>query len=356
MPSPTSDASASALEQALAFVPPGAGYVSFTDWAQLKAEAGFADVTSSSPRDEHDALLSAIGSGMSRHPPYGSSMFRYLPYTAAHWGFDATDLTWELATEVARGPRLIVLRFPDSFDLQPLVDLLVERSYTAAEVDGARIYSHAQTADEWLISGPEFQNVAFLEDGRTIVLARLPVGEPDGMGAIVETILDSSAASEERSQLAMVAAALDHATGAILWLGDSLCELSTSFAPELSDQVREEIAAAQPLGRYAAWGIGYTDAHDPVGRMVFAYAGSEEAAADLAGRGQLVERGHVSMQNPPQTFADRWFSVALARTDGPSLVFELQPVNDAPGPMMALTHAFMSYATCGNPPGGSSVP
>lgn len=350
-PVPIGPGSGSSIQEALAFVPPGAPGVSFTDWAQLKAEAGYPNVTSSSPKDEHDALLAAIHAPLgppTAHPPsVGSELVIHLPYLAAQWGFDATDVAWEMATE-ADSARLIVLRFPDAFDLQPLVDLLVERAYTVDEVNGARVYRHDETPDQWLISAPVFQNVALLEDGRTIMLAfRRPVS--GGMGAIVESILDPSAASVERAQFTAVAAALDHPTGATLWLGDALCQVITGAAPAFNDQVKEEIVAAQPLGRYVALGIGYSDAHDPVGRMVFAYGTSEAAAADVAGRRQLAERGHVTWRNPPVTFADRWFSVVEARADGTNLLFELQPVNGTPAGMMALGSLEMTYATCGNP-------
>ena len=94
------EAQPGALLQALAYAPRDAVSIEFTDWAGLKLASGGEDVTSDSPLHEREALLLAIERSEAVLAPLGLDLLDSWP---AAWGWDTTDLAWQLDAVTARG-------------------------------------------------------------------------------------------------------------------------------------------------------------------------------------------------------------------------------------------------------------
>ena len=136
-----------ALLQALAYVPRDAVSVEFTDWAGLKLTHGGEDVTSGSPLEEREALLLEIGRSEAVLAPLGLDLLDSWP---AAWGWDTTDLAWQLDAVTASGAPT-VLRFRDAWDPAPFLAQLERHGFVREE--GPGVISYAPGPEAWYDPG-----------------------------------------------------------------------------------------------------------------------------------------------------------------------------------------------------------
>lgn len=332
------------LEDALTLVPAGTTQIYFTDWAQLETEAGFGGATSKGSEEELARLVRAFnGDAVNKIPPQHSPslspMVPYLLQMAEDWGFDMRDVAWEAAIVGVDVPSADVVRLADRFDVRELRERFVERGFQTEIVRETTVYT-ADFSNEWVMHNPLFANVAILPDAATLVFA---VGRPALQPILEATQLPPSSAGAAASLL-VVAQGLDRPTAAILAAGEDICNSVESSARSWSDVIRGEVEGVGALHPYGAWGIGYTHAHDPIGRMVFVYANAADGRADFEGRQSLLATGH-SVRGP-RTYAD-YFSVGDAALLDRSLTFELEPASGSPRVLfLGFPARDMTYATC----------
>lgn len=331
--------------QALRYAPAGVTAFDFTDWAQLKAEAGFPDLTSSATDEEFSEFLHAlVGDAVANTPsPHypRSELASLLRGMAPDLGFNATDLEWEAYMHAAGNPPGLVVRFADHFDLQVLLARFDQVGYAVEDGPKDAVVYRLSLGSPALGPYLFMANVAVLADRRTLVLST----RPEALDGLLPGATDPSVAATDRATFEAAAAGLDGPTAANLQRGEPLCELLHPDAPYLSDVVRAEIAAAAPLHAYEVVGIGYSRAHDPIGSIVFAYADEADAAADLPGRRELAAGGH-SIENPDVSYSER-FTLVDAVSEGPLLVLRLAPYLDSASFLMgSITRRDLSFAAC----------
>ncbi|CAN5528484.1 hypothetical protein BH20CHL6_BH20CHL6_15630 [soil metagenome] len=273
------------LAEAADFMPPKAQQLFFTDWSAIKRAIGEEDVTSQSPLEERIAVSAATIKPEAAPSGFG---LRYLRTHADLWSFDTMDLAWEATIQGPPGFPTWVLRFREGFDLSPVAARFDQRAFSTERLEGAVLREHELDLSQDWVRGSELAitNTAFLDDGRTLVAS----SDPEAVRAVVAYALDPGA---KTLPFLAVIESLEDASGAILLSGAGTCEFIAPIAlePDVLERVQEELAAAGPLSAYDALGVGYSSAWDPAGRIVFAYADPEAAAADLSGRASLADTG-----------------------------------------------------------------
>ena len=336
------------LIDAINLAPRGLLTIEFTDWSLTKAQAGFPDLSGDSPQADRDAfLLTMQGTINPPAPPTefaAGTLARFARFQRDRWGFDILDLEWEAAEFANDGTRAgsaTIIRFPEGFDLDPLLALLDERGYTSQVRNGVTIRSHDYSSEPWANAWLEMLNVAIYPDQRTLALSSLP----DALDPFVDAAADPDDSREDRQPFITAAEALDDPSTAYLSDGAHLCTMLDPGNMPVPEVVQAELAAASPLNLYATLGIGYARAHDPIGRMVFAYGLPTTSAADLAGRQGLATSGH-SVQSEGRTYSE-FFTVEDAVVDGVVLRLELTPHSDSPRYLfLGVFLRDMSYAAC----------
>jgi hypothetical protein len=339
---------ATSLLEALRYAPKGVQQVEFTDWAQIKEQTGFADLTSGSPNEDRDLFLSNFIGRTDPPTPQRewatATLLQIIRFQEEHWRFDVLDLDWEAFIQARQDDQFViavVLRLRDGFDLDALIELLDERGYDAEVRGETTIRTHALTSEEWGLYPIQMHNVAILGDGRTLVLTTMP----ESLGPFVDAAADPSLAATDRAPLEAAATALGEPSSAIVIDGPMLCTSLDPANQPVPAPIQAEIDAATPLNLYTAWGMGYSSADDPIGRMVFVYGAPMLAAADLAGRQQLATSGH-SIRYEGRTYAEM-LTVDGAAADGGNLIFGLTPYADAPKYLFeGIYRRDMTYAVC----------
>lgn len=337
-PEPTMAASSAAppptthLADAAAFMPPGAQQLFFTNWSAIKRAIGAEDVTSKSPLEERIAVSLATIKPEAAPSGFGS---RHLRTHADLWGFDTMDLEWEATVQEPRGSPTRVLRFREGFDLAPVAARFDERDFSTEHLEGGAVLrSHEMDLSQDWITGSELAilNTAFLDDGRTLVAS----SDPEAVRAVVAEVIDQGA---KTLPVLAVIGLLEGASAAIVLSGDDTCDHFAPFAlePDSLERAQQELAAAGPLSRYSALGVGYSTGWHPDGRILFAYADPEAAAADLSGRANLAKEGTSVRFGRP--YAETAFTLEAAELQaaddtggrgGSALTLRVAPTNEMP--------------------------
>lgn len=335
-PSPSPIPVAGRLGEALAYVPPVTSSVSFTDWVTLKAGVGAAKVTGASSFGAKADVLETE----STLAGYG---LRFIGAHRDDWGFDAMDLEWDLLIIPVSGAPIWVLRFPKGFDLRPIERHMDQRGFGSVALPGGRLRAHALDPDASWTASTELGilNTAFLADGQTLVLSpsqapvreMLAAGPVDGMGTTARR----------------VANLLGSPAAATMLIGTDTCaDIAAGLPPSPADlraTIDKELGAAGPLHAYDALAIGYTRAAPVIGRIVIGYDDPATEAADFSGRTTLVRSGTSTRSG--KSYGDTIFTLAKARQEAGSMVFEVTPRDDQPARLFDLViDRDMLFALC----------
>jgi hypothetical protein len=266
------------------------------------------------------------------------------------WGWDSTDLAWEVSTLSEESP-LYVLKFREDFDFTPVLARFTERGFTTRTQQGTTIYSHPlDIKAEWL-RATEFAilNTAVLPDQRLFVLGR-------SIDQVTATLDRMATPSSERladvDAAQVTARALGDVAAAYLAVGADTCGgfgLDPITSEQLTDAQRQGLRQqleGRALLPYDALGVAYRyDGTTPVGLVVMQYADAHAAAQSMAARQHLIEQG-VSLR----TAAPFRESVATLTdttlVDG-TLTFRLHPAQDQPRRLFEMSFArYMLFAAC----------
>jgi hypothetical protein len=330
--------SSSNVSQLVAFVPPSATSVGFTDWGRIKASVGAQDVTGASPVEDKVTVGMSTAKGEALASGFGIA---HLRDHYATWAFDAMDLDWE-ATIQGDGPPLFVLRFRDDFDLAPVAALFDQRGFSTTTVPGGTIRSHEMVLHEDWLRKTEFAilNTAFLDDGRTLVLS----GDVDQ----VRDVVAHHGTYPDDPALDATAATLDGASAALLLPGLATCQAFTPLPFGIGDgpTTAPPSLTVTGLHPYAALGVGYGRPDwSPSGRIAFAYLDAATARADLPERLALATDGVSQLTGQP--YRDALLQVTGSHVDDANLTLDVAPVNDMPRHLFDMVFTRdMAFAGC----------
>lgn len=348
----------SPLAEVLLFVPPNVTQVEFFDWAGLKVQKGFAELTSAATELERGKVWESLTSPIAPDQPQRRET-EYLPGTGysvvrtilvEQWGFDAYDLVWEANIEGRSEPLIHFnfLRLRADFDFAALRSRFEERGYREETYGNATMWTHAMSMEPWaIVSGQTAMlNVAVVESTRTLILGGVESGRArEGMMAVLDAAANPALAASVRGPFETAGRALDQPIAATLRTGIHLCtEMDPANNPQFPAAVVEEIRAVAPLHLYEAFGLGYSRAHDPIGRFVFVYSAAADAESDLAGRESLTRTGTMIDQGRPYS---ELLTVERAEVAGAVLMIGVTPTNDMPRNLFLLVaRRSLSFAAC----------
>jgi predicted secreted Zn-dependent protease len=361
----------SPLLQALAYLPDGdlaaadgITGIDFTDWAALKAQHGGAEVTSASPLPDRQALLLEIDDTEATTIPLGLDRLATWP---AAWGWDSTDLAWQLTLAPALpSPATMVLRFRD--DWHPgLFQAQLERHGFVRE-DGPDFHTYRPGPVAWYGPGEGLERLlgqastatslsspleprvglTLADEGRTVVI------QLDGTGhELVEQAMRSVPQAVAESPFGRVAANLGEPFAAQIVAGERGCSGTGEENALLRGEAARLAASVGPLRPYTALGVGYQRAADgtaSVGRYVFDYERPGQAERDLPGRRTLIDQGITT--DARETDGDAGLTLNGAQAVGQDLVLEVSPVGDQP---QALFPQALFDELAGRSPGPSAL-
>jgi hypothetical protein len=354
------------LDQALRMAPADTGWFYFTDWALIKEYEGYTDISSQDSLDRRMKFL-MFGADVQAGTPMRQAMasaygIQYLRNHAEVWGWDSTDLAWEITLESEGSPPLYVLKFADDFDFGPFLALLQEREFTSSEYQGVTIYSHEQDIQaEWLRSTAAFAllNTAVIEKERRLVLS----SSVDSVYAVLDVFAGDAQSLADDENAQAIAGRLGEVAAAVIAAGPDTC---TSFGVEvfllshltaenrerLLEKLREEYGLDKPLTDqdrihpYIALGVGYRyEGEKPVGLLVFHYASETVAQTDMERRRKLADEG--TSMTTRQPIRETLFTVDEANVEGSDLVWRVSPVNGIPRRLFDMVwRRDMLFAVC----------
>ena len=346
------ESAATPMEELVSMIPAvSSPEVYFTDWALLREYEGYEGISSSSPEEEKLEFMLSTNQGQAIASGFALGKF------AGHaemWGWDSTDLDWEahvVATEISP---FYILKFRESFDFSPTLELFAERGYVQTESHGALFFSHDLdiTADWLRATELSILNVALLLQDRTMILSSY-AGAPISVVATLNGELPPSPYTQVALSLTHQ---LGNAAAAVLTLGPGSC---LSFSPnplldilgetdidEAYSKLKESLDARQDLHPFHGMAVGYRYKNDvPIGFFIFRFPDEASAAEDLVTRKHLAEYGVSKTFEEP--YAESAFVVNEAYTEGANLVLAVSPVGSQPRRLFHLCYRRdMLFAAC----------
>ena len=328
------DAHRSGLSEALETVPKSTLRLGYTDWAAVRRELGVPDedrptseVVERFTNEAYDADLSAV-----------SSIDEATAALQEHFGFSPMTAEWEAFAQSSEGATM-VLRMPDDFDLDRVVERLEDLGFT----EPSRSTGVWQGGIDLVAAidptiTPELQYVAVLADEHLIVTsdqedyakeaAAVALGDSDSLGDIAST--------------REVVAKVDDPAAAMVWSGDFACsDLAMSQADEDS-QARADAAVADAGGVSPLSGLVMAMAPDRALTVAELFKDSGQAKDNLRPRATLAV-GEAPGRGG--RFSDD-FELVSSRSDGSAVLLELRPREQTGFVLSALDSGPVLFATC----------
>lgn len=359
------DEETSRLLRALAYVPLDEDLVSveFTDWAALKTQHGGGLVTSESQLQDRQAVLLEIARSEAVNTPLGLDRLATWP---AVWGWDTTDLDWQLGLMTAPGGSTRILRFRDDWD--PGLFMVQLDGHGFVREEGVGYVSFSPGPETWYAPGVELERLfggitlgsgasleprvglTFSDDDRTVIVSE-SFG-PEGFGRdLVEQAARIGPDVVADSPFGRTAASLGEPLTALIVAGDHICSGTGRENALLRGEAARLARSVGRLRPYEAAGVGYQrspDSAEAVGRYVFDYTRRKRAEHDLDGRSTLLGQGLAADGRP---YRDVAFALEGAAVVGQDLVFDVDPLSDPPGALFDLfTGRDALFAICGPVP------
>lgn len=316
------------LLDGLAVVPANIHEVYFTDWSRIKENENLETITSQSPIDERQKLIMATNKNQAAASRFATPKFAK---HADMWGWDTTDLDWEV-TLISDGPPLYILKTRDDLDLAMIEANFKARDFTTSSYAGVTIYSHAMhLGADWLqASDLAILNTAIVPDRHLLVLSPAIAQ----VQAALDSITGKQPSLKENDAVLSTAQALGETSAATLLLGSAWCKgtdpasiVGQRVKPDVAEKLRKQLAV-QSLTPYEVLGVGYRSvAGKSLGIIVMRYADAQAASTALSARQQLLEQGTSVVTQQP--YSDM-LKLQNATSDGANLIFTVQPRDDKP--------------------------
>jgi len=306
----------------------------FTDWSQLKAKLGFEDVTSDSPLDARVDLARRCSQDFAVATAYGLAN---IDTHAEMWGWDSTDLEWEVNVVSSDLSSIYLLKLREDFDFSSVSAHFTERGFVQTESHGVLVFTHDfDPSQEWIRTTElSVLTTAYVEEDRLMILS--------SSRAAIELCL--SARSGEIAGLdedPFAVAAVEHLgfvdSGIVLrGLGECL-----RFTPHPILDLIETLPSSQRVSDlkarlqdrdllvpYRAFAIGYEDVDgERIGTIVFEYDTPELAVLDRPARLLLAEEGTSAYYEAP--ISETCFTVQACEVRDSAIVMTVTPVANQP--------------------------
>jgi hypothetical protein len=315
------DAGTSDLERAVSFAPYDAQRLSWTDWADVRAEVG---------ADDLDELLDA---GFDADLTAASALVGSAPLLQENFGFSPATAEWELFSQSEAGA-VVIVRLPDDTDFDAVADRLEDVGFDRPDDEGGVWQGGAALLPE-LGAGltPELQYVALDADDHLVLTS-------DAADYLQETV-DRLGDGDLPGPMADVVAASGDPLTASVFDGAYTCSaLAMSQADpsdvERADQLVAEAGEIDPV-------TGFAMSVQPGGdvRVVLAFDDAGQARTNADTRAALAE-GPAPGQGGE--FGDR-FAVQSVTADGDLVTMDLRPRAGA-FVFSDLTSGPVLFATC----------
>jgi hypothetical protein len=340
---PAVESGGGALSDALKLAPSDTGYLSVTDWLQVKASAGHGNVTSQSSQIDrsqtykdvlaHEAEVSQFVADTSAPDqnvstlPGASAPPTQLSPQAQTWGFDAMDLDWDATVVADSGSNpVLLLHLRPGIDMNAIQSKFDQKGYKHKDVAGVTVRTlGGPLGNNASGTSPAMSNTAFLRDGRTLAIS-------ESLDAL-ETYLRGLGSSAP-PEIVAAAGQLGSPWASAIIGGTHACgyfdppagwQLDASY----QTAVDGEIASVGSLSPFEAVAIGYNRQTTPIGRLSFIYANADDAKNDLDGRLALAQQARRLAQDH-STYATTIFTVGGSSVDGTALNLDLTPVLNQP--------------------------
>ncbi|MFC2100182.1 hypothetical protein ACFLSF_05070 [Candidatus Bipolaricaulota bacterium] len=306
----------------------------FTDWSQIKVKLGLEDVTGDSSLEDRMDFVRRSTQDFAVATAYGSA---YIESHAEMWGWDSTDLEWEVNAISSELPPIHFLKLRSGFDFSRVFAHFTDRGFVQTESHGVAVFIHDFDPSQAWIRTTELSilSTAYVDEGGLMILSSSP--------AAIEMCL--SARSGEIAALdedPFTTSALDHlgsSDSCILLRGLGEC---LRFTPNpildligtlpTSDRISELKASMEDrklLVPYRAFGVGYEDIDGSrIGTIVFEYDTPELAILDMPARLLLAEEGASTYYDAP--ISETCFTVQACETGDRAILMTVAPVANEP--------------------------
>ncbi len=319
------------LDEALSMVPAGSLRIGFTDWAQVRARlhptrlgtrAGEADFMSKA----FDADLSAA-----------SSIDDSAAVLQVKYGFSPGTATWEAYAQ-SRAGATMVLRMPDSADLDEVADHLSDLGYETPSSSGGVWRGGADLISSIDSSiSPELQYLV-LDRKRHLVIS----SDTAAYAASTAKVAAGDAKSLAGSHLAGLAGRVRTDAAAFLWRGGFACQdLSMAQAANSDrddgDRLVRAAGGIDPLDGLVM-GVG---THSRL-TVALGFENSRQARANLRPRATLFVGPSPGRGG---SYADS-FRLTRSRSDGDAVLLDLAAKPDQDFRLSELSSGPVLFATC----------
>jgi hypothetical protein len=328
------DAHRSGLDEAIGVVPASTMRLAFTDWAAVRDRLGVPD------RDRPGAATidELTSKGYDSDLSAASSIDDSTAALQENFGFSPATAAWEAYAQSKQGATMVV-RMPDSFDMDQVTDHLSDLGFTKpSRADGVWEGGIDLVAAIDPTITPELQYVAVLADQHLIVTsddeayARTAAAVARGDG---DSLADDPGTRDLVGKLAEPAAAM-------VWTRDFACDdLAMSQADEDSqaqaDELVDKAGGVTPLS-------GLVMAMDPDRTLVVGELFEDSRQA----RDNLEPRARLAVGDAPGrggSFSDD-LALVSSRTDGSAVLLRLRPKEKSGFVLSALDNGPVLFATC----------
>lgn len=257
------------MTRASRFLPPTTQDAYFSDWSRIVADTR--SVYPIPPRPGDDDFIRALAG---RH---GSATQLAIGggrpwWVHEQWGWSVLDLDWELQI----GSNGAVLAFRDGFDPAPLLGLLDERGFERGDHHAQATWHHAFDPSLPWLRPPlaAFQNLAYLEDERVLLLAT----GAEALQAMLDAHAGRSASWPGAAVMEAFGDAAEQPMSAMVFSASPVCGMAPQ--QEVQAQAFEAVALTYHRQDEAL-----------LGSIVIGYADEVTAGLDQEARARLVDEG-----------------------------------------------------------------
>jgi hypothetical protein len=322
------------LEQAIQVVPKATERLAFTDWSAVRDRLGVPDQDNPSAATMEKLTSKGYDSDLTA----ASSIDESTVALQENFGFSPATAVWEAYSQSSQGATMVV-RMPDSFDMDHITDHLDDLGFTRpSKPDGVWDGGVDLVASIDPTITPELQYVAVLTDKHLVVTS----DEESYAGTA------AAVARGDRDSLADVSSTRDlvgklhEPAAAMVWSRDFACnDLAMSQADDDSraqaDALVEKAGGVTPLS-------GLVMAMDPDRSLVVGEMFEDSRQA----KDNLEPRARLAVGDAPGrggSFSDD-LELVSSRTDGSAVLLELRPKATSGFVLSALDNGPVLFATC----------
>jgi hypothetical protein len=306
----------------------------FTDWGQIKAKLGLESITSDSSLEDRMDLARGSTQDFAVATAYGLAD---VESHAELWGWDSTDLEWEVNVISAELPPIYFLKLRNGFDFSRVSAHFTDRGFVQTESHGVAVFMHDfDPSQAWLRTTElSILTTAYVDEDRLMILSSSPAAVEMCLSARAGEI---AALDEDRFETS----ALEHLgscdSGIILrGLGECfrftpnpiLDLIGTLPTSDRISELRARMENRDLLVPYRAFGVGYVDIDGSrIGTIVFEYDTPELAILDMPARLLLADEGSSTYYDAP--ISECCFTVQACETKDNAILMTVAPVANEP--------------------------